>query len=123
MVFPQTPNPPPVQLGAIYTCGPGHFDTPPGARQSPNQARDPLSPAPPQGMSPPLDAHPALGADTPRPSCVVFVQLGALYTRGKANWTPHAVRAGNLITGQNPASAQRTAEMVVEALTMGVRLT
>jgi putative intracellular protease/amidase len=34
-----------------------------------------------------------------------------------ANFEAHAVRSGNLITGQNPASAERTAALVVQALT------
>lgn len=34
-----------------------------------------------------------------------------------------AVRDGKLITGRNAASSQAVAELVVEALSMGVRLT
>jgi putative intracellular protease/amidase len=36
---------------------------------------------------------------------------------------PYSVRAGQVITGQNPASSRQTAEMLVEALSFGVRLT
>jgi putative intracellular protease/amidase len=35
---------------------------------------------------------------------------------GAPNFEAHALRSGNLVTGQNPASAERTAALVVEAL-------
>lgn len=40
---------------------------------------------------------------------------GALYEAGPA-WGPHVVVDGNLITGQNPASAQGTADALLKAL-------
>ena len=36
---------------------------------------------------------------------------------------PCAVRAGQIITGQSPASSRLASEMLVEALSFGVRLT
>ncbi|GAX85663.1 hypothetical protein CEUSTIGMA_g13078.t1 [Chlamydomonas eustigma] len=42
-------------------------------------------------------------------------ELGGVYECA-ANWQVHAVRDGNLVTGQNPGSSARTAELVVEAL-------
>jgi putative intracellular protease/amidase len=42
-------------------------------------------------------------------------EKGANYVKGP-DWQPFAVSAGNLITGQNPASAQLTAEKVIAAL-------
>ena len=50
-------------------------------------------------------------------------QVGGVYTRGPVDMGAHAVRAGQLITGQNPASSRMTAEALVEALSFGVRLT
>ena len=44
-----------------------------------------------------------------------LVELGAHYECGE-NWKPFAVRAGNLVTGQNPGSSQRVAELMLEAL-------
>ncbi|WP_288806576.1 type 1 glutamine amidotransferase domain-containing protein [uncultured Novosphingobium sp.] len=41
--------------------------------------------------------------------------LGALYESGP-DFQPHAVRDGNLVTGQNPASSARVAELVLEAI-------
>ncbi len=41
--------------------------------------------------------------------------LGADYVSGP-DWEPFAVRDGLLVTGQNPASAQRVTELVLEAL-------
>lgn len=43
-------------------------------------------------------------------------ELGGLYEKAAANWAEHAVRDGHLVTGQNPGSSKRTAELVVEAL-------
>ncbi|WP_313535158.1 type 1 glutamine amidotransferase domain-containing protein [Sphingomonas sp.] len=43
-------------------------------------------------------------------------ELGA-HHEGGPNFQPFALRDGNLVTGQNPASATRTAELVMEALT------
>jgi putative intracellular protease/amidase len=42
-------------------------------------------------------------------------RLGGHYTR-VADWNPHVVVAGNLITGQNPASSESAARKVLEAL-------
>ena len=42
-------------------------------------------------------------------------QLGANH-EGGPDFKPFALRDGNLVTGQNPASATRTAELVMEAL-------
>ncbi|WP_028966298.1 type 1 glutamine amidotransferase domain-containing protein [Sphingomonas phyllosphaerae] len=43
-------------------------------------------------------------------------ELGA-HHEGGPDFQPFALRDGNLVTGQNPASATRTAELVMEALT------
>jgi putative intracellular protease/amidase len=42
-------------------------------------------------------------------------ELGAKIDK-KENFAPHAVRDGNLITGQNPASSDATAKLLIEAL-------
>lgn len=42
-------------------------------------------------------------------------ELGAQHVGGP-DFQPYAVRDGRLVTGQNPASAVRTAELVIEAL-------
>lgn len=39
-------------------------------------------------------------------------RLGGQYSHGPS-WKPHVVACGNLITGQNPASAKKTAENIV----------
>lgn len=44
-----------------------------------------------------------------------LTELAAGYSAGPM-WKPYAVRDGKLVTGQNPASSARTAELVVEAL-------
>lgn len=44
-----------------------------------------------------------------------LVERGARFSKAE-NFAEHVVRDGRLITGQNPASATRTAELVVEAL-------
>lgn len=41
-------------------------------------------------------------------------ELGALYQSGPA-FQPHAIRDGKLVTGQNPASSEKVAELVLEA--------
>lgn len=41
--------------------------------------------------------------------------LGALYESGP-DFEPHAVRDGKLVTGQNPASSSRVAQLVLEAI-------
>jgi putative intracellular protease/amidase len=47
--------------------------------------------------------------------------LGGLF-EGVADWQPHAVRDGNLITGQNPASSEKVAALVLEALKDSAKL-
>jgi putative intracellular protease/amidase len=42
-------------------------------------------------------------------------ELGAKYESGP-NFQPFAVRDGNLVTGQNPASSQKVAELTLEAV-------
>tara|TARA_Y100001960_G_scaffold323017_1_gene400630 strand:- start:4053 stop:4739 length:687 start_codon:yes stop_codon:yes gene_type:complete len=44
-----------------------------------------------------------------------MVKLGANYTKAD-NFKPYAVKDGNLITGQNPASSAKVAELVIETL-------
>ncbi|GLC42464.1 hypothetical protein PLESTM_001336000 [Pleodorina starrii] len=45
-----------------------------------------------------------------------LVELGAEYKCAEQKWEPFAVRDGSLVTGQNPSSSARVAELVVEAL-------
>jgi putative intracellular protease/amidase len=47
-------------------------------------------------------------------------ELGGEYVRGP-DWTPFAVASGQLVTGQNPMSSQRVAELVAEALLPGLK--
>jgi len=42
-------------------------------------------------------------------------ELGASFVAGPM-WQPHAVRDGKLVTGQNPASSERAARLVLEAI-------
>ena len=42
-------------------------------------------------------------------------ELGGLF-EGTENWQSYAVRDGNLITGQNPASSEKVAALVLQAL-------
>lgn len=44
-------------------------------------------------------------------------ERGALYEKARLPFVPYAVVDGNLVTGQNPASAKRTAKEVVGLLT------
>lgn len=44
-----------------------------------------------------------------------LIALGGRYSRGPL-WKPYAVRDGRLVTGQNPASSQQTAEETLAAL-------
>ena len=46
----------------------------------------------------------------------VAKERGALYEKAKLPFIPYAVVDGNLVTGQNPASAKKTAKAVVELL-------
>ena len=41
-----------------------------------------------------------------------FQRLGALYEKG-ADWQPHVVVDGTLITGQNPASSEAVAQALL----------
>ena len=50
------------------------------------------------------------------------MQLGARFVRGNVN-LPFALRSGQLITAQNPASAHAFANLIIEGLSQGVRLT
>lgn len=45
-------------------------------------------------------------------------ELGAVYESGP-DFAPHAVRDGSLVTGQNPASSEATANLVLEAIRAG----
>jgi putative intracellular protease/amidase len=42
-------------------------------------------------------------------------ELGGIFECA-ADWHPHAIRDGNLISGQNPMSSEKVAELMVEAL-------
>ena len=48
-------------------------------------------------------------------------ELGGVF-ESVANWQPHAVRDGNLITGQNPASSEKVAALVLAALNESAKL-
>jgi putative intracellular protease/amidase len=43
-------------------------------------------------------------------------EVGGRFERGAADWGEFALRDGNLVTGQNPASALRVAGLVLEVL-------
>ncbi len=43
-------------------------------------------------------------------------ELGGKYERDPSDWASHAIRDGNLITGQNPASSLAVGKLIVEAL-------
>ncbi len=45
----------------------------------------------------------------------MLIENGGIYSKG-ADWTPHVVEDGLLITGQNPASAKFVAEKLLEKL-------
>jgi putative intracellular protease/amidase len=45
----------------------------------------------------------------------MLIANGAIYSKG-ADWTPHVVEDGSLITGQNPASAKGVAEKLLNKL-------
>lgn len=49
------------------------------------------------------------------------LQVGGRYTSPGVH-VPFAVRTGQIITGQNPASSRQVALLLVEALSYGVRL-
>jgi putative intracellular protease/amidase len=48
-------------------------------------------------------------------------ELGGVF-ESVDNWQAHAVRDGNLITGQNPASSEKVAELVLDALMESTKL-
>lgn len=54
--------------------------------------------------------------DVPYNAEEVAVQRGARYSKGKLPFVPYVVADGNLVTGQNPASAQATAARVASLL-------
>ena len=43
-------------------------------------------------------------------------EVGALFSKGTKDWAPYVVIDGNLVTGQNPASAKGVADAVVRLL-------
>ncbi|AKJ27432.1 type 1 glutamine amidotransferase domain-containing protein [Caldimonas brevitalea] len=43
-------------------------------------------------------------------------QQGGRYSKAAADWQPHVVTAGQLITGQNPASSEPAAQALLDAL-------
>ena len=45
----------------------------------------------------------------------MLTENGAIYSKG-ADWTPHVVEDGSIITGQNPASAKGVAEKLLNRL-------
>lgn len=45
----------------------------------------------------------------------MLTKNGGLYSK-KEDWNPYAIKDGNLITGQNPASSELVAEMLLESL-------
>lgn len=47
-----------------------------------------------------------------------LTELGGVYTRGP-DFQPFALRDGRLVTGQNPASSEKTAELTIEAIRTG----
>jgi putative intracellular protease/amidase len=51
----------------------------------------------------------------PFPLETKLVELGGKYEKGP-KWGPFAVRDGNVITGQNPASSVKVAKLLIEAL-------
>lgn len=44
-----------------------------------------------------------------------FIKLGGLYEKG-ADWAPHIVEDGKLVTGQNPASSEGVAKALIKQL-------
>lgn len=49
------------------------------------------------------------------------MQVDGIYVRSLRDFDPYAVRTGQIITGQNWQSSKVTAELVVDALSFGVR--
>lgn len=50
-------------------------------------------------------------------------KYGGTFKQGTSDTRPFIIRSGNIVTGQNVASSLLTAEGLVEAMTLGVRLT
>jgi putative intracellular protease/amidase len=49
-------------------------------------------------------------------------QKGGIFSAGK-DWEPHVVQDGVLITGQNPASSNKAARLLIEAVNRGRAIT
>lgn len=45
----------------------------------------------------------------------MLAEKGGTFTKGE-NWSVHVVEDGNLITGQNPASSKKAAELLLQKL-------
>ena len=50
-------------------------------------------------------------------------KYGAYFKQGTSETRPFATRSGSIVTGQNAASSLITAEGLVEAMSLGVRMT
>lgn len=50
-------------------------------------------------------------------------KYGGIFRQGTSDTRPFTMRSGNIVTGQNVASSLLTAEGLVEAMSLGVRLT
>lgn len=50
-------------------------------------------------------------------------KYGAYFKQGTSDTRPFATRSGSIVTGQNCASTLLTAEGLVEAMSLGVRMT
>lgn len=50
-------------------------------------------------------------------------KYGAIFRQGTSEMRPFATRSGSIVTGQNYASTLLTAEGLVEAMSLGVRMT
>ena len=50
-------------------------------------------------------------------------KYGAYFRQGTSDTRPFATRSGSIVTGQNCASTLLTAEGLVEAMSLGVRMT
>lgn len=50
-------------------------------------------------------------------------KYGAIWRQGASETRPFATRSGSIVTGQNSSSTLLTAEGLVEAMSLGVRMT
>ncbi len=50
-----------------------------------------------------------------------MAQVDGIYVRALRDFDPYAVRSGQIITGENWQSSKQTADLVVDALSFGVR--